>query len=60
VFSSGEANSSGFFAARRTTHVRSFWTMGKALAPQQDAGTTPAGVHIRTFETGRDERHCTR
>jgi hypothetical protein len=30
--------------------------MGKALAPQQDAGTAPAGVHIRTFETGRDER----
>jgi mycothiol synthase len=42
--------------SRGYTHVRSSWTMGKALEPQEDAGTTPAGVHIRTFETGRDER----
>ena len=42
--------------SRGYVQVRSSWTMGKALEPHEAAGTTPAGVHIRTFETGRDER----
>jgi mycothiol synthase len=43
-------------SSRGYIQVRASWTMGKALEPDEDAGTTPAGVHIRTFETGRDER----
>lgn len=43
-------------SSRGYAHVRSFWTMGKQLDPGEDAGTTPAGVAIRVFETGRDER----
>jgi mycothiol synthase len=43
-------------ASRGYIHVRTSWTMGKALEPHEEAGTTPTGVHIRTFETGSDER----
>ena len=30
--------------------------MGRKLAPEEDPGAAPAGVTIRAFETGRDER----
>jgi ribosomal protein S18 acetylase RimI-like enzyme len=43
------------FASRGLTHVRTMWTMHRDLA-QATAGPPPAGVTIRTFETGRDER----
>lgn len=42
--------------ARGYTKVRSSYTMGKTLAPDEDAGEAPEGVTIRAFETGRDER----
>ncbi len=41
--------------ARGYVRVRSSYTMGKALASDEDAGAAPAGVTIRAFETGRDE-----
>ncbi len=41
--------------ARGYTQVRSSYTMGKTLAPDEDPGATPEGVTIRAFETGRDE-----
>ncbi len=42
--------------ARGYIQVRSSYTMGKVLAPDEDPGAAPAGVTIRTFETGMDER----
>ena len=42
--------------SRGYVKVRSFYTMGKALAPGEDAGSAPTGVTIRAFQTGRDER----
>lgn len=42
--------------SRGYVKVRSSWTMGRRLAADEDAGATPAGVTIRAFETGRDER----
>jgi mycothiol synthase len=42
--------------SRGYVRVRSSFTMGKQLAPEEDAGAAPAGVTIRAFETGRDER----
>jgi mycothiol synthase len=43
-------------ASRGYVQVRSSWTMGRRLASDEDAGAAPAGVTIREFETGRDER----
>jgi mycothiol synthase len=43
-------------ASRGYVQVRSSWTMGRGLASDEDAGPAPAGVTIRAFETGRDER----
>ena len=42
--------------SRGYVRVRSSYTMGKALAPDEDLGAAPASVTIRAFETGRDER----
>lgn len=42
--------------SRGYVQVRSSWTMGRGLASAEDAGAAPAGVIIRAFETGRDER----
>ena len=36
--------------------VRSSFTMGRKLVPEEDPGAAPDGVIIRAFETGRDER----
>ena len=36
--------------------VRSSFTMGRKLVPQEDPGAVPDGVIIRAFEVGRDER----
>ena len=36
--------------------VRSSFTMGKKLVPEEDPGAAPNGVIVRAFETGRDER----
>ena len=50
-----DAPARALLASRGYVHVRSFWTMGKELDPEEDAGSTPEGVTIRAFETGRDE-----
>ena len=42
--------------SRGYVRVRSSWTMGRKLAPDEDPGATPAGVTIRAFEIGKDER----
>jgi hypothetical protein len=42
--------------SRGYVRVRSSWTMGRKLAAEEDPGAIPAGVTIRAFETGRDER----
>ena len=42
--------------SRGYRHVRSSWTMGRRLDPEEDPGATPAGVAIRAFEPDRDER----
>ena len=42
--------------SRGYVHVRSSFTMGRKLTPEEDPGATPAGVNIRAFETGRDAR----
>jgi mycothiol synthase len=42
--------------SRGYVQVRSSWTMSRKLAPNEDPGASPAGVTIRAFETGRDER----
>ncbi len=42
--------------SRGYVRVRSSLTMGRKLATEEDPGAAPAGVTIRAFETGRDER----
>ncbi len=42
--------------SRGYVRVRSFFTMGRNLSPEEEPGSAPAGVTIRAFETGRDER----
>jgi mycothiol synthase len=42
--------------SRGYVQVRSSFTMGRKLSPEEEPGTAPAGVTIRAFETGRDER----
>jgi mycothiol synthase len=42
--------------SRGYVRVRSSYTMGRRLVPDEDPGAAPAGVTIRAFETGRDER----
>jgi mycothiol synthase len=42
--------------SRGYVRVRSSFTMGMKLAREEDPGVAPAGVTIRVFETGRDER----
>jgi mycothiol synthase len=42
--------------SRGYVRVRSSFTMGRNLTPDEDPGVAPAGVTIRAFETGRDER----
>jgi len=51
-----DAPGHALLSSRGYAHVRSFWTMGRQLDPAEDAGPTPAGVTVRVFETGRDER----
>jgi mycothiol synthase len=51
-----DAPARALLSSRGYVHVRSFWTMGKELGPEEEAGPTPAGVAIRVFETGRDEQ----
>jgi mycothiol synthase len=41
---------------RGYVRVRSAYTMRRELRAGEEPGSTPAGVTIRTFETGRDER----
>ena len=43
-------------SSRGYVRVRSSFTMGKALASDEDPGPVPTGVTIRAFQTGRDER----
>ena len=43
-------------SSRGYLRVRSAYTMRRDLLADEDLGSTPAGVTIRTFETGRDER----
>ncbi len=42
--------------SRGYVRVRSSFTMGKKLGPEEDPGAAPAGVSIRAFQTGGDER----
>ena len=42
--------------SRGYVRVRSSFTMGRQLTPEEDPGAAPPGVTIRAFETGRDER----
>ncbi len=51
-----DAPAHALLSSRGYVRVRSFWTMGKELTRDEEAGPTPAGVTIRAFETGRDER----
>lgn len=51
-----DAAGHALLTSRGYVHVRSSWTMGRKLVPEEDPGATPSGVIIRGFETGRDER----
>ncbi len=42
--------------SRGYVRVRSSFTMGRELVREEDPGVAPAGVTIRVFETGGDER----
>lgn len=46
----------GLLTSRGYVWVRSSFTMGRKLVPQEDPGAVPDGVIIRAFEVGRDER----
>ena len=44
------------FRSRGYVEVRSFFTMCRTLAPDEDPGMAPAGVTIRAFRDGEDDR----
>ena len=50
-----DASAHALLARHGLTHVRTMWTMHREVAGAE-AAAPPAGVTIRRFETGRDER----
>jgi len=55
-FPSTDGSASALFAARGYAHVRSFWHMDRAVAPEEAPPPDPEGIVIRTCAPGEDER----